>query len=49
MQRHESFEKIKSLGWEPKYKMKDGMEVTYKWIEEQVKLKKKTKWDGGPV
>lgn len=27
----------KKLGWEPKMKLKEGLEITYKWIEEQVK------------
>ena len=25
------------LGWEPNYKLKDGLKISYKWIEEQVK------------
>jgi GDP-D-mannose 3',5'-epimerase len=24
------------LGWEPKYSLKDGITLTYNWIEEQV-------------
>lgn len=35
--RNFSHEKICSLGWEPKYTIKEGLEITYKWIEEQVK------------
>jgi len=35
--RYNSVDKIASLGWVPKYDIKTGMEITYKWIEEQVK------------
>jgi len=35
--RHNTTDKIVSLGWVPKYDIKTGMEITYKWIEEQVK------------
>jgi len=27
------------LGWEPNYPLRKGMEITYKWIEQQVKDK----------
>jgi nucleoside-diphosphate-sugar epimerase len=30
-------EKIHSIGWEAEYSLKEGMEITYKWIEKQVK------------
>jgi nucleoside-diphosphate-sugar epimerase len=30
-------EKIHSIGWKAEYSLKDGMEITYKWIEDQVK------------
>ena len=29
------------LGWSPKYNLRQGMEITYKWIDEQVKAAKK--------
>jgi len=35
--RYETFDKISALGWAPKFSMEQGMEKTYKWIEEQVK------------
>ncbi len=35
--RNFSHEKIRSLGWKPKYTIKEGLKVTYKWIEEQIK------------
>ena len=35
--RNFSHEKIYSLGWKPKYTIKEGLEITYKWIEERVK------------
>ena len=38
--RNFSKEKIKSLGWSSKYSLEDGMRITYKWIEEQVKKAK---------
>ncbi len=31
----------KKLGWEPKMKLKEGLKITYKWIEEQVKKDQK--------
>mgnify|MGYP005831296973 FL=1 len=34
--RNFSHEKIRSLGWKPKYTIKQGLSITYKWIEEQV-------------
>jgi nucleoside-diphosphate-sugar epimerase len=37
LSRNFSHEKIYSLGWKPKYTIKQGLEITYKWIEEQVK------------
>ena len=37
--RNFSNEKIYSLGWEPKTSLKEGMRLTYNWIEEQVKNK----------
>lgn len=33
----------KKLGWEPKMKLKEGLEITYKWIEKQVKENQKSK------
>jgi nucleoside-diphosphate-sugar epimerase len=30
--------RIESLGWSPKYGLKDGIALTYPWIESQVKL-----------
>ena len=30
--------RIESLGWEPKYFLKDGLAMTYPWIESQVNL-----------
>ncbi|MEM2117346.1 MAG: hypothetical protein QW754_06450 [Thermoplasmata archaeon] len=35
--RNFSHEKIRSLGWKPKYTIKDGLKITYKWIEEQLR------------
>jgi GDP-D-mannose 3', 5'-epimerase len=29
--------RIQSLGWSPKYFLKDGIALTYPWIESQVK------------
>jgi nucleoside-diphosphate-sugar epimerase len=29
--------RIESLGWSPKYFLKDGIALTYPWIESQVK------------
>lgn len=26
------------LGWEPQYRLKEGMEITYKWINDRIKL-----------
>jgi nucleoside-diphosphate-sugar epimerase len=33
--RYETFDKITAIGWKPKYSMLEGMEQTFKWIEEQ--------------
>ncbi len=38
--RYFSNKKISSLGWKPKYSLKEGMEETYKWVEKQVNLSK---------
>ena len=27
---------LERLGWEPSIKLRDGMEKTYRWIEEQI-------------
>jgi len=35
--RNFSNERIYSLGWKPKFTLKDGISLTYPWIEEQVK------------
>ena len=35
--RNFSNERIYSIGWEPKVFLKDGIQLTYPWIEEQVK------------
>uniref|UniRef100_A0A7V3ZTS2 NAD-dependent epimerase/dehydratase family protein n=1 Tax=candidate division WOR-3 bacterium TaxID=2052148 RepID=A0A7V3ZTS2_UNCW3 len=35
--RNFSHEKIYSLGWKPKYTIKEGLKITYKWIETQLK------------
>ncbi len=35
--RNFSHEKIKNLGWTPKHTIKDGLAITYRWIEEQVR------------
>jgi nucleoside-diphosphate-sugar epimerase len=35
--RNFSHEKMYSLGWKPRYTIKEGLEITYKWIEEQVR------------
>lgn len=39
LSRNFSNERIYSLGWEAKYSLKDGILLTYPWIEEQVKIK----------
>lgn len=33
--RNFSHEKIRSLGWKPKYTIKEGLRITYNWIEDQ--------------
>jgi nucleoside-diphosphate-sugar epimerase len=38
--RNFSHNKIRSLGWKPKFTIKEGLSITYKWIEEQVKVVK---------
>ncbi len=38
--RNFSHEKIRSLDWKPKYTIKEGLAITYKWIEEQVRKSK---------
>lgn len=38
--RNFSHKKIRSLGWRPKFTIKEGLSITYKWIEEQVKVVK---------
>ena len=35
--RYETFDKIKSLGWKPKYSLKEGIEKLYPWIEQEMK------------
>jgi len=35
--RNFSNEKILSLGWEPKYSLRQGMEETYDWLEKKVR------------
>ena len=30
-------DKIHSIGWKAEYSLKDGMEITYKWVNNQVK------------
>jgi len=37
--RNFSIARIKSLGWEPKYSLNDGIALTYPWVLEQVKNK----------
>ena len=37
--RYQTVDKIAALGWAPKYTMRDGMKLTYDWIEDQVKQK----------
>jgi nucleoside-diphosphate-sugar epimerase len=37
--RNFSNEKIYSLGWKAKYSLEDGIQVTYPWIAEQVRLR----------
>ena len=37
--RYQTVDNIAKLGWKPRYSMEVGMEITYKWIEEQVKLR----------
>ena len=38
--RNFSKERIKSLGWEAKVPLKEGIARTYRWIEEQVRVSK---------
>jgi GDP-D-mannose 3', 5'-epimerase len=35
--RNQSMERMLSLGWKEKHTMEEGMTITYKWIEQQVK------------
>lgn len=35
--RYQTVDKIKSLGWQPKWTMAEGMDVTYHWILSQLK------------
>lgn len=30
-------DRIEALGWKPEYALQDGIELTYKWVEEQVR------------
>lgn len=41
LSRNFSHEKIRSLGWTPKYTLKEGIAKTYPWIEEQVRKSRK--------
>ncbi len=41
--RNFSHEKIRSIGWWPKYSLREGIAKTYPWIEEQVKKSKARK------
>jgi len=41
MSRNFSHKKIRSLGWQPKFSLKEGISKIYPWIEEQVKNKNK--------
>lgn len=41
LSRNFSHEKIRSLGWRPRYSLKEGIAKTYPWIEEQVRKSKK--------
>jgi len=38
LSRNFSNERIKSLGWKSKYTIKEGLSITYKWIEEQAAI-----------
>jgi GDP-D-mannose 3',5'-epimerase len=40
LSRNFSNERIYSLGWEPKFMLKDGIAKNYEWINEQVKARK---------
>jgi len=35
--RYHKIERIQSLGWSPRYSLRQGLEETYPWIEEQVR------------
>jgi nucleoside-diphosphate-sugar epimerase len=37
--RYQKVDRIKSLGWYPRWMMIEGMDVTYHWIEKQIKFK----------
>ncbi len=43
LSRNFSHEKIRSIGWKPKYSLKEGIAKTYPWIEEQVMKSKAAK------
>lgn len=43
--RYFSNKRIYATGWRPNYKLVDGIKIHYKWINEQVKNKYKTKKD----
>ena len=36
--RYHTIDRIKGTGWTPAWSLEDGLEVTYPWIEEQVRL-----------
>lgn len=36
--RYHSTERIKRTGWQPEYSLRSGLEVTYPWIKEQVRV-----------
>ena len=38
--RYQNFDKLKSLGWEPKVSLEEGLTKTYKWVKKQVEESK---------
>ena len=37
-QRPLDYSRLQSLGWQPKYSLKDGLLVSYKWYKDNISL-----------